>query len=161
MSNYSFMKSGLSNEKHKNDIDLSTIEFENIEILLSLFVTNALKNSAKYVEISGRNGITKEDIKYSLRYEVFEFLNRPNLVENIKEATIEYNKYSEENNDEETEEELHNMIIPDEELDSFKRAPENTEFIKKIHGYYDNWTEWNPPDTIGLILKNAIDKIDS
>ena len=36
-------------------------------------------NAARYVELSNRQDITKEDIVYGLRYEVFEFLNNDNL----------------------------------------------------------------------------------
>ncbi len=70
MSDYSFMKTGQSNfiEEKK----LSEKEIENIEILLSLFTSNALINASKYVKYSNRNGITSTDILYGLNYTFFD-----------------------------------------------------------------------------------------
>ena len=61
MSDYSFMQSGLNNVKSKG---LSEEDIENIEILLSLFISNAISNASKYVTHCNRNGVTKEDIQY-------------------------------------------------------------------------------------------------
>ena len=45
---YSFMKTGLVGEVTQPSI--SEIDFENIEILLSLFMSNGITNAAKYVK---------------------------------------------------------------------------------------------------------------
>jgi histone H3/H4 len=166
MSDYSFMKSGLGNASQTS---LSEIDMENIEILLSLFISNAITNASKYVTHCNRNGVTKEDIKYGLRYEVFEFLKRSNLMDDIKKATQEYNQYLDELNDsdyEENEDELNTMIIPDNEINPFERinsdliCEQNKIFIETYHNHNDNWDKWFPITPLDKILKNAIDKID-
>jgi hypothetical protein len=126
----------------------------------------------------GRNGVSKEDINYALKYEVFEFLNNKNINADIKQATEDYHEYLEEMNDEsddEAEEEASTgtvdavdsaFIIPDEEVDDFARieasliCDENREFIEKYHNHFDKWNSWQPVSPLDIILKNAIDKID-
>ena len=166
MSDYSFMQTGFNNVKSTG---LSEEDIENIEILLSLFISNAISNASKYVTHCNRNGVTKEDIQYSLRYEVFEFLNRSTIMDDIKKATQEYNQYLDEVEDsdyEEDEDEINSMIIPDEEVNPFKRIEQslicdnNKEFIEKYHKHNDNWDSWTPDTPLNKILKNAIDKIN-
>jgi hypothetical protein len=166
MSDYSFMQSGLGNSSESKP-SLSTDDIENIEILLSLFISNAITTASKYVTHCGRNGVSKEDIQYALKYEVFEFLNRSTMLDDIKQATEDYNQYIEslDSSDEEAEDdELDGIIIPDEEVDEFKRIDlsliddDNKAFIDKIHTHYDNWDSWIPDTPLNIILKNAIDK---
>ena len=171
MSDYSFMKSGLGNSSESKP-SLTPDDIENIEILLSLFITNAITTASTYVTHCGRNGVSKEDIQYALKYEVFEFLNRTSLTDDIKQATEDYHQYIEsldsDDDDEveygEDEDELNSIIIPDNEVDIFKRIDpsliddDNKEFIEKIHTHSDNWDSWNPDTPLNIILKNAIDK---
>ena len=66
--------------------------------------------------------------------------------------------------DDEDEEEINNIIIPDNEVDEFKRIDpsliddDNKEFIEKIHTHADAWENWVPDTPLNIILKNAIDK---
>jgi hypothetical protein len=168
MSDYSFMKSGLGNSSESKP-SLTAEDIENIEILLSLFITNAITTASTYVTHCGRNGVSKEDIQYALKYEVFEFLNRTTMLDDIKQATEDYNQYIESveassDEEDEDEDELNSIIIPDNEVDVFKRIDisliddDNKEFIDKIHKHYDNWDSWIPDTPLNIILKNAIDK---
>lgn len=168
MSDYSFMKSGLGNSSVSRP-SLTNEDIENIEILLSLFISNAISTASKYVTHCGRNGVSKLDIQYALKYEVFEFLNRSTMLDDIKQATEDYHQYIEsldnsEEDDEEQEDELNNIIIPDDKIDEFKRIDisliddNNKDFIDKIHKHYDNWDSWIPDTPLNKILKNAIDK---
>ena len=156
--------------------------------MLALFTSNALINAAKYVEHCGRNGVTQMDVLYGLIYEVFEFLNRRDLNEGMEEIREEYYKmyeFSEEDDESEDEDdknyeyqesentniaerdfgELNNMIVPDNEIENFKRiaeekiTSENREFVEKIHRYYDNWDSWNPETPLQISLRDAINKI--
>jgi hypothetical protein len=188
MSDYSFMKSGLGSGNESSNSSLSVADLENIEILLSLFISNAITNASKYVTHCGRNGVSKEDINYALKYEVFEFLNNKNINDDIQKATEDYHDYLEEleSSDEEAEGEYgigdssadaadaNNasseaeaaFIIPDEEVDEFARIdPElicdgNREFIEKYHNHFDKWDSWVPYSPLDIILKNAINKIE-
>ena len=168
MSDYSFMKSGLGSPTVQSP-SISEAELENIEILLSLFMTNGIDNAAKYVSHCKRNGVTVMDISFGLKYEVFEFLKRKNLMNDIAKETEEYKKFKEELSDEDEdgvdEEEANSNIVPDEEVEPFSRIkPEyiddsNREFIQKMHEYYDTWDSWEPDTPFNKILKNAINKI--
>ena len=163
MSDYSFMKTGFSHTNEKPS--LSDIDLENIEILLSLFITNALTNALKYVKYCDRNGVSQTDILYGLRYEVFEFLNRKNLMDDVKKATEEYQAYQDDDYTSDDEESLESIICPDSEIEEFERIDDdkinndNREFVTKFHDHYDKWNEWTPESPLDTILKNAIDKI--
>ena len=89
------------------------------------------------------------------------------MLDDIKQATEDYNQYIEslDSSDEEEEsDELDGIIIPDEEVDEFKRIEpslvddDNKEFIENLHKHYDNWESWVPDTPLNKILKNAIDK---
>ena len=161
MSDYSFMKTGFNmvNSKPKLNED----ELFNIECLLSLFVSNSTINASKYVELSNRNGVTKEDLIYGLRYEVFEFLENPNIMEdldNIKNEMLDDSDYEDEN--------VSDIIVPDEEINNFERIEDSKyelldenekTFIEKMHKYYDNWDSWIPQTPLEELLKKSLDKI--
>lgn len=85
MSNYSFMKSGFNSEGSAMANPFEGFSEEDIQILLSLFVSNAMINAAKYSKLAGRNGVTKTDVEYGLKYEVFEFFQREDLLEGYEE----------------------------------------------------------------------------
>ena len=175
MSDYSFMKSGMGSGNESTNSSLSMVDLENIEILLSLFISNAISNASKYVTHCGRNGVSKIDINYALKYEVFEFLNNKNINDDIQKATEDYHAYLEELDDSDAEDDgdaegdddvEESFIIPDKEVDEFARInPElicdgNKDFIEKFHKHYDNWDSWVPESPLDKILKNAINKIE-
>lgn len=85
---YSFMKTGYNNvvEAKPNEKIM-----EDLHVMLALFISNATTNGARYAELSQRNGVTKEDIQYGLRYEVFEFLNRDNIMNELENIRQEIN----------------------------------------------------------------------
>jgi hypothetical protein len=90
MSNFSFMQSGGFNE------------MEDLKVMLSLFISNAMINAARFVKICGRDGVTKMDIEYCLKYEVFEFFNNPNLTEHFNDMKQDYlDEYDSEDSDSE------------------------------------------------------------
>jgi len=170
------MKSGFGSTSESVKKPLSGEDIEHIEILLSLFISNSISNASKYVTHCGRNGVSKEDINYALKYEVFEFLNNKNINADIKQATEDYHEYLEELDEEESDDEEEandatvendsSFIIPDDEVAEFKRidpsliCDENREFIDKYHTHFDKWDSWQPVSPLDIILKNAIDKID-
>lgn len=148
MSDYSFLKTGLSNLVEP--VKISEKEREDIEIMLGLFTSNALINASKYVHYCGRNAVTKTDITYGLQYEVFEFLQRNDISEGLDEIRQDYERlkleeYEVDDDDEdgeyeenvETEDgdydniqedefnlgktELGELIMPDEEIQEFSR----------------------------------------
>ena len=85
MSDYSFMKSGFNSGGSSMANPFEGFSEEDIQILLSLFVSNAMINAAKYSKLAGRNGVTKTDVEYGLKYEVFEFFQREDLLQGYEE----------------------------------------------------------------------------
>ena len=188
MSDYSFLRTGFSNLAEPTRI--SDQERENIEIMLGLFTSNALINASKYATMCKRNAVTKIDMLYGLQYEVFEFLQRPNIEQGLQEIREEYEQMckeeyesDEEYGSEEYEEEceegeenqegldlrntgLDKLVVNDEETQDFSRIDdsliddENREFIEKMHQYNDTWDDWSPQNDLERILKSAIDKVN-
>ena len=185
MSDYSFLKSGFSNLIEP--VKITEKDREDIEIMLGLFTSNALINASTYVNYCGRNAVTKTDILYGLQYEVFEFLKRDDLTKGLNEIREDYVKLKLEDYEMEEEEasneindnneddydydiiqkeEFDELIIPDEEVEEFKRISEdnlnddNIEFINKLHNYNDTWSTWQPKTELEIILKNAINNIN-
>ena len=89
MSDFSFMKSGFNEGGNINGNPFEGFSMEDIQILLSLFVSNAMINAAKYSKFAGRNGVTKKDIEYGLKYEVVEFFKRDDLLKGYEEIKQE------------------------------------------------------------------------
>jgi len=153
MSDYSFMRTGRNIQPQNTPIDP-----DRIMGMITLFIRNGMTNAAKYVEYCQRNGVTQEDVVYGLIYEVFEFLNDPNLSANIEQSIGEINETDEEDDD------LDDIIVPDEQIQGFSRITDelinadNEVFVNKMHNYYDNWEDWEPQDEIQIILKNAINQ---
>ena len=159
-SDYSFMKAGMGSIQDQNRI--TNVEENNIMSMLTLFTSNALINAAEYSSICGRNGVTKEDIKYALIFEVFEFLKNPNLLEDLNDVDKELELCDGE--DDENWEDIDEPVVPDSEIDSFTRididkvGKDDKYFVEKLHNYYDNWDDWVPSNKLEEILKNAINK---
>ena len=183
MSDYSFLRSGFSNLVEPTKI--SDEERKNIEVMLGLFTSNALINASKYATMCNRNAVTKTDMLYGLQYEVFEFLQRPNIEQGLREIKEEYEQMCKEefdpedydseeeysSNDDDEELDLKNtgldkLVVNDEETQEFSRISsefvndENREFVEKMHQYNDTWDEWSPQSDLERILKSAIDKIN-
>ena len=172
MPDYSFMKSGFSTLNEPGSA-LSTVEKDQIVNLLMLFTSNGLRNAGRYVEMSGRNAMTTEDMRMGLIYEVFEFTKRSDNEEKLRE--IEAEAAAEEASDEASDEASgdewtdiesdDDVIVPDELSQPFTRVsvsdvPEaDKEFITKMHDYSDGWVSWEPETPIQVILKNAINKM--
>jgi len=95
MSDFSFMQSGLSG----GDGSAGFNDMEDLKVMLSLFISNAMINAARFVKICGRDGVTKMDIEYCLKYEVFEFFNNPNLTEHFNDMKQDYLEYQDDDDD--------------------------------------------------------------
>ena len=168
MTDYSFMKTGRGIPTQP---ELNIEDEKYIASLLTLFTSNAIINASEYSTICGRNGITKEDVKYALIFEVFEFLKNPNIISDLQEIEkdIETEMDNEDDDDDQNWEDVEDSsnIVDDTDIESFSRITQtkfNTldnsdkEFVIKIHKYYDGWDNWVPTNKLEEILKNAIDK---
>ena len=155
MEDYSFMKTGFTNVENSNQTNQVN---DNLFNILELFTSNSIKNSARFVELCNRNGITAQDMKYGIIYEVFEFFNRNSNMDDLK--IIEELQNNHDDSDDEQE-----YILPDDELEEFKKInindienQDDKEFVEKLYNYYNNWDTWEPKTPIEKILKKSINK---
>lgn len=81
MSDYSFMRSGTRSTEPSN-YGLSN---DDIIQMVNLFVSNAMISGSRYSKLCERNGITREDMEYGLKYEVLTFFDNPNLIQDLNE----------------------------------------------------------------------------
>lgn len=80
MSNYEFMRTG----KDSSPELYPDISEDDLLSMINLFISNALLTSEKYSRLCQRTCITKEDIDYGIKYEVYVFFHRPNLINDIE-----------------------------------------------------------------------------
>ena len=96
MSDYSFMRSGLSDDYNPTN----AFSIQDLEILLAIFVKNSIKNASRHVKICGRSGVTKKDMELGLKYEVFDFFQNPDNVDEIQQFRTEVEAAAENGEDE-------------------------------------------------------------
>ena len=97
MSDFGFMSSGFG------DIGGDAYEENfrvNITAMLSLFISKALEDSLKYIQICKRNAVTKKDLEMALKFQTLRFFQNPELENELDEIKEEIKA---ELNDEEIE----------------------------------------------------------
>ena len=165
MSDYSFMKSGQSVSQPEGTISLELLE--EINILMSLFITRGLKHAYHYMKLCQRNVITKQDISMGMKYEILTFIRDPQLQTDFNEHKEAY--LQEIYEEEESNEEPNNLSITDNELEeevkNWRRLTleeimecntEDKEFIRLMHNMTDHWETWTPSNPFEEILQNNI-----
>lgn len=195
MSDYSFMRSGFSNlvepprlsEQDKENLEIMLALFtSNALINAAKYVEYCGRNGVTQMDVL--YGLIYEVFEFLNRRDLNEGM------EEIREEYYKMYEFSEEDDDSDEDEdedenenenieyqnsdtddnkniaerdfgELNNMIVPDNEIENFKRIVEekitsdNREFVEKIHRYYDNWDSWNPETPLQISLRDAINKI--
>ena len=159
-SDFSFMKSGFNSVQANEDQDKME---KNVVGTIVHFTENALKTAGYYTKHSGRNIITKEDIKRCFMLEVFLFYNRQNLIESIEKVIHElYKNSSDEEEDEEEGEEKkdENEIIFEEDIESsFKLSSCECALCKSLNNINEKWNTWKPETPIQEILQKHINNM--
>ena len=154
MSDYSFLKTGFNIVNDNNQSDNITEKEEQIQGLQAIvfsFMENAIKTSEEYVKHSGRNSITKEDIKLCLKAETFDYLERSDVVENVKK----WRRIIAEDSESDTESDFDDEV---EDLDAFKVSTCNCITCEKLNNIDEKWEQWEPQEGLETILHNAIIK---
>ena len=83
MSDYSFMRSGTNTSNSTNAF--ADISQEELIQLVNLFISNAMITGIKYAKLCNRDGATKTDLDYGLKYEVCKFFERSTLINDFRE----------------------------------------------------------------------------
>ena len=61
----------------------------NITAMLSLFISKALEDSMKYIQICKRNAVTKKDLEMALKFQTLRFFQNPELENELTEMKEE------------------------------------------------------------------------
>ena len=61
----------------------------NITAMLSLFISKALEDSMKYIQICKRNAVTKKDLEMALKFQTLRFFQNPQLENELTEMKQE------------------------------------------------------------------------
>ena len=154
MSNYNFLKTGSSNLRE--DVDDEALAFQkNITAILVKFTANALQRAGKYVEHTGRNVITTDDIQLCMKHECFQFMQTPS-----SEVQDTFDYLFKEEEDEEydyEEEEMDNE--EDEKEEPFERSTCTCEECTAIHRSEEQFLNWFPDHIIYKTLKIHIENL--
>ena len=162
---FSFMKSGFNNLQSQEENEKIQ---QNIVGTIVHFTENALKTAGFYTKHSGRNIITKEDIKRCFMLEVFLFYNRQNLVENIEKVIKELYSSSDEEGGEEKEEDFEediddieeNEIVFEEDIEAtFKLSECKCALCTSLNNIKEKWESWTPETPIQQVLQKHINSI--
>lgn len=156
------MKAGSSN----NEIN---VDNDDLFMLITLFTSNSITNAKRHIELCNREVITKEDLRYGLIYETFEFLNNPNLQDEMDKIRNAFDDIDDDDDDEEDIDVLfENNIVPDEDIVSFTQLDKfeickipkqkDREFLQKLYKHYNSWVSWEPESPFEKILYSAINK---
>lgn len=159
MSDYSFMRSGTSNQHRGIDVNM----MHNLVALVKTLMEDAVKSSEKFVTACGRKQIQDKDIAMALKYETHEFLLQGDSLEskfavNLEEEknhTYETDEESEEGKDSEEEEyEEYSVELKSDDV-------ELVEIHRKFLKYHDEWDDWEPTDPVSIFMKSSVNKTSS
>ncbi len=171
MSDYSFMKTGQDSVQPEGTISLELLE--EINILMSLFITRGLKHAHRYMKLCNRNVITKMDISMGMKREIMSFIKDPDLQTAFNQHKEEYLQeiYGEEEEEGEGEDIVSNLTLPDSEIEEevrnwcrlsqseiLKLDSNDKEFVRLMHNMTDHWEKWKPANPFEEILQNNIIK---
>ena len=171
MSDYSFMKTGQDSVQPEGTISLELLE--EINILMSLFITRGLKHAHRYMKLCNRNVITKMDISMGMKREIMFFIKDPDLQTAFNQHKEEYLQeiYGEEEEEGEGEDIVSNLTLPDSEIEEevrnwcrlsqseiLKLDSNDKEFVRLMHNMTDHWEKWKPANPFEEILQNNIIK---
>ena len=145
------MKTGFN-----NIIEDNTDDKMNIVATICHLSENALNTASHYVRHSGRNAITKEDIKRGLIMEVFLFGKRGNEMEEI----LKIKKDIEDNMDDDDKFD-ESYVLDDSEVMDFKNSSCNCALCRNMNDIYDKWNNFTPVSDIDKIMKKHIDNMEN
>jgi hypothetical protein len=154
MSDYSFMKTGFDLTESSN---VGENLMEDVTAIVFSFMENAMRSAAIYIKHCKRNGVTQEDIKRALMLEIFLFRKRDNIMKHILEIKNEILK-EEEDDDEEYD--IEDIVIPENELDSFKESECDCGICQCLNKIYIRWDKFEPHTNIEKLMKNHINEMN-
>lgn len=166
MSDYSFMKSGVTPASSVSTIDVDMLH--KLVALVKTLMQDALNSAEQFVKACGRSMIQDKDISMALKYETHHFLLQGDSLDKKFQTNLEeeknhtYDTEDEETSDEEEESENEGVVEDEEYTMSLKSNDAKLiEMHEKFIKYHNEWDSWEPDDPVSIFLKNAVDKTSS
>jgi histone H3/H4 len=151
---YTFMNTGQNMSGVERMSDSEKIE---LTALITVFLEKSITSAFQYVEHSNRNGVTTEDIKSAMKLEVFRFLHRENIHEDVQRVTKELSDdFFGLDTSEETNEE---MSDDDFVFDSFCMSLCSCTECRNTNLVVSKWNDWVPSNYMESSLKMYIDAL--
>lgn len=171
MSDYSFMKSGVTSASSVGTIDVDMMH--KLVALVKTLMQDAVNSAEQFVKACGRSMIQDKDISMALKYETHHFLLQGDSLDKKFQTNLEEEKNhtydteeeetSDEDEEEEEEEESEDVVEENEEYTMSLKSNDAKliELHKKFMKYHNEWDDWAPDDPVSIFLKNAVDKTSS
>lgn len=158
---------------HSQHVDQDSVE--NVMAIVLSFMENAIHDAGTYVEHSGRNIISKKDIRMALQAETFEYMNREDIDGSLLYYKEEVNKdieshkgssYEDSDRDsdcdsvhdiDEVETFLNKKFVKDTEMEEYTKSLCKCPICKRMNHAVIKWKTWTPTTDIERIFKKVID----
>ena len=150
MSDYNFLKSGSGGDRNLNDDDLM-----NITGMVGLFIENALKSAALYVDHAKRRIVSIKDIRNCMKIEAIIFCKKDNTLQRTKEFVEEM--LEEMDKDEDYEDDYDDLLTDEEE--DWTASNCDCALCQIVNDIDSYWSNWEPETPIEMALKKNIDTI--
>jgi hypothetical protein len=170
MSDYSFMKSGVTSASSAGTIDVDMMH--KLVALVKTLMQDAVNSADQFVKACDRSMIQDKDILMALKYETHHFLLQGESLDKKFQTNLEeeknhtYDTEEEESSDDEEEEESEDgdRVIKENEKYTMSLKSSDAKLIelhKQFMKYHNEWDDWVPDDAVSIFLKNAVDKTSS
>ena len=150
MSDYNFLKSGSGGDRNISDDDMKSLMG-----MVGLFVENALKSAALYVDHAKRRIVSIKDIRNCMKLEAMIFCKKDDTLQKTKEFIEDMLK--EMDKDEDYDDDLEDLLTDEEE----EWTPSKCDCVmcKIVNDIESFWSNWEPETPIEMALKKNIDII--
>lgn len=153
------MRTGISNTINDENTDINDV-INNVNILMNIFMEDAIKMAFYYSNHSNRKFIHKEDTILALKTRAFygdKFWNRENIPQKIEEMKklLDNEKIMDEEEHEEHEE-YEEYEEYEEEREEWTASSCKCNICNTLNNINNSWNIWNPTEISNIILKNAI-----
>ena len=166
----SFMKTGFNLNEEILDPDF----MKKIQVLLEMFMEDALKASARYTIIKRKKVVNGGRMKLGLQYVARTFFDSEDMEERFAKVLnrdeSEEDEYDEEDGEEEDGEEGDGEDDENEDMSDDEEAEEqvnfhtnltDSEFCTRVENYSNTWDQWQPSDPAQILIKRSIDNINT
>lgn len=163
MSDFGFMRSGLSNDPVNVPEDFAN---RLLSITLTM-VARAATDAATYCEHAGRTEVSEEDIAASLKRQAMRFSTDEDLEADVAETQRVLFDESSDDDELESEDESEDECESGDESDSEEDDPDrptwtrstcSCDLCRTMNEALDGWNAWNPEDPVEAYMKHTVER---